>query len=60
MQKGDVLGHEFMGEVVEVGKDNARLKVGGTQRMRASRSSSSQALRGAAEWEPEATGRCQA
>jgi threonine dehydrogenase-like Zn-dependent dehydrogenase len=28
MQKGDVLGHEFMGEVVEVGKDNARLAVG--------------------------------
>ena len=24
MQKGDVLGHEFMGEVVEVGKDNTR------------------------------------
>jgi threonine dehydrogenase-like Zn-dependent dehydrogenase len=23
-----VLGHEFMGEVVEVGKDNQRLKVG--------------------------------
>src|SRR5918995_683587 len=28
MQKGDVLGHEFMGEVVEVGRDNTRLKVG--------------------------------
>src|SRR5436305_936988 len=28
MQKGDILGHEFMGEVVEVGKDNQRLKVG--------------------------------
>jgi threonine dehydrogenase-like Zn-dependent dehydrogenase len=30
MQKGDVLGHEFMGEVVEVGKgvDPQRLKVG--------------------------------
>ena len=28
MQKGDVLGHEFMGEVVEVGKENTRLKVG--------------------------------
>src|SRR6187401_3486240 len=28
MQKGDVLGHEFMGEVVEVGKENKRLKVG--------------------------------
>src|SRR3981081_887543 len=28
MQKGDVLGHEFMGEVVEVGKENRRLKVG--------------------------------
>ena len=28
MQKGDILGHEFMGEVVEVGRDNARLKVG--------------------------------
>ena len=28
MQSGDVLGHEFMGEVVEVGKDNTRLKPG--------------------------------
>jgi threonine dehydrogenase-like Zn-dependent dehydrogenase len=28
MHKGDVLGHEFMGEVVEVGKDNHRLRVG--------------------------------
>ncbi|MBW0004589.1 MAG: glutathione-dependent formaldehyde dehydrogenase [Hyphomicrobiales bacterium] len=28
MQKGDVLGHETMGEVVEVGKDNKKLKVG--------------------------------
>ena len=28
MQKGDVLGHEFMGEVVEVGKNNTRLTVG--------------------------------
>ena len=28
MQKGDILGHEFMGEVVEVGRDNTRLKVG--------------------------------
>src|SRR6201991_994097 len=28
MQKGDVLGHEFMGEVVEVGKENTRLQVG--------------------------------
>ena len=30
MQKGDVLGHEFMGEVVEVGKgvDPARLRIG--------------------------------
>ena len=28
MHKGDVLGHEFMGEVVDVGKDNTRLKVG--------------------------------
>ncbi len=28
MEKGDVLGHEFMGEVVEVGKDNKKLKVG--------------------------------
>src|SRR6187431_12862 len=28
MQKGDVLGHEFMGEVVEVGKDVTRLRVG--------------------------------
>ena len=28
MQSGDILGHEFMGEVVEVGKGNAKLKVG--------------------------------
>ena len=28
MRKGDVLGHEFMGEVVEVGKDNTRLRGG--------------------------------
>src|ERR1044072_1759541 len=28
MKSGDVMGHEFMGEVVEVGRDNRRLKVG--------------------------------
>jgi threonine dehydrogenase-like Zn-dependent dehydrogenase len=28
MKSGDVLGHECMGEVVEVGRDNKRLKVG--------------------------------
>lgn len=28
MQKGDILGHEFMGEVVEVGSGNKRLAVG--------------------------------
>src|SRR5712671_52656 len=28
MERGDVLGHETMGEVVEVGKDNRKLKVG--------------------------------
>jgi threonine dehydrogenase-like Zn-dependent dehydrogenase len=28
MQAGDILGHEFMGEVVEVGKENKKLKVG--------------------------------
>lgn len=28
MERGDILGHEFMGEVVEVGRDNAKLKVG--------------------------------
>lgn len=28
MQSGDILGHEFMGEVVEVGKENTRLKIG--------------------------------
>ena len=28
MKEGDILGHEFMGEVVEVGRDNAKLKVG--------------------------------
>jgi threonine dehydrogenase-like Zn-dependent dehydrogenase len=28
MKAGDVLGHEFMGEVVEVGRGNTRLKIG--------------------------------
>jgi threonine dehydrogenase-like Zn-dependent dehydrogenase len=28
MKKGDVMGHEFMGEVVEVGRDVKKLKVG--------------------------------
>ena len=28
MKSGDILGHEFMGEVVEVGAGNSRLKVG--------------------------------
>ncbi len=28
MQSGDIMGHEFMGEVVEVGKENKALKVG--------------------------------
>ena len=28
MQSGDIPGHECMGEVVEVGRDNAKLKVG--------------------------------
>jgi threonine dehydrogenase-like Zn-dependent dehydrogenase len=28
MERGDILGHEFMGEVVEVGKQNNKLKVG--------------------------------
>jgi len=28
MQSGDILGHEFMGEVVEVGRDNTALRVG--------------------------------
>jgi threonine dehydrogenase-like Zn-dependent dehydrogenase len=28
MKNGDVLGHEFMGEVVEVGSENRKLKVG--------------------------------
>ena len=28
MRKGDVLGHEFMGEVVAVGSENKKLKVG--------------------------------
>jgi threonine dehydrogenase-like Zn-dependent dehydrogenase len=28
MQAGDILGHEFMGEVVEVGRQNRKLKVG--------------------------------
>jgi threonine dehydrogenase-like Zn-dependent dehydrogenase len=28
MKSGDIIGHEFMGEVVEVGRDNHKLKVG--------------------------------
>ena len=28
LEKGDILGHEFMGEVVEVGKDVKNLKAG--------------------------------
>src|SRR5690348_8330186 len=28
MEKGDILGHEFMGEVVEVGRECHKLKVG--------------------------------
>ncbi|MDP2357594.1 MAG: zinc-dependent alcohol dehydrogenase [Beijerinckiaceae bacterium] len=28
MKSGDIIGHEFMGEVMEVGKDNKKLKVG--------------------------------
>ena len=28
MKKGDILGHEFMGEVVEVGPDVSNLRVG--------------------------------
>src|SRR5688572_15040128 len=28
MERGDVLGHETMGEVVEVGSENKKLKVG--------------------------------
>ncbi|AWI53101.1 glutathione-dependent formaldehyde dehydrogenase [Aquabacterium olei] len=28
MERGDIMGHEFMGEVVEVGAENKRLKVG--------------------------------
>ena len=28
MMKGDILGHEFMGEVVEVGREVKKLKVG--------------------------------
>jgi threonine dehydrogenase-like Zn-dependent dehydrogenase len=28
LRRGDILGHEFMGEVVEVGRDNTKLKVG--------------------------------
>ena len=28
MERGDILGHEFMGEVVEVGPENKKLKVG--------------------------------
>ena len=28
MESGDIVGHEFMGEVMEVGRDNKKLKVG--------------------------------
>ena len=28
MKSGDILGHEFMGEVVEVGRDNKALRIG--------------------------------
>lgn len=28
MKEGDILGHEFMGEVMEIGSDNKKLKVG--------------------------------
>jgi threonine dehydrogenase-like Zn-dependent dehydrogenase len=28
MKPGDIVGHEFMGEVVEIGRDNKKLKVG--------------------------------
>ena len=28
MKSGDIMGHEFMGEVVEVGSENKKLKVG--------------------------------
>ena len=28
MQHGDIMGHEFMGEVMEVGSSNKKLKVG--------------------------------
>jgi threonine dehydrogenase-like Zn-dependent dehydrogenase len=28
MENGDIMGHEFMGEVVEVGKDNKALQIG--------------------------------
>ena len=28
MEKGDILGHEFMGEIVEVGRDVKKVKVG--------------------------------
>jgi threonine dehydrogenase-like Zn-dependent dehydrogenase len=28
MEHGDIMGHEFMGEVVDVGRDNKKLKVG--------------------------------
>ena len=28
MKRGDILGHEFMGEVVDVGRDNTKLKIG--------------------------------
>ena len=28
LKRGDILGHEFMGEVVEVGRENTKLKVG--------------------------------
>lgn len=32
MKNGDIMGHEFMGEVVEVGASNTKLKVGAGRR----------------------------
>lgn len=46
MESGDIMGHEFMGEVVDVGKDNHKLKgsaIGSSCRSRFSAASASSA-----------------
>jgi threonine dehydrogenase-like Zn-dependent dehydrogenase len=50
MEKGDILGHEFMGEVVEVGKDNETLLLSAAV-------NASSASKGTGRSASEATGR---